>query len=232
MTYPRLMWFGPMLALAYMVLLALPNHRQDRPPHAHHLGPGLIQAKALSGWRWLIAYLGLTCLLSLPVYETQKPWTMVMLWLYSILAFALSYRDLTEYSLPVDWMMTLLILGLLFHTSGGLGSLSSALFSSSIGFISLFMLGALFYAITGKIGLGNGDPILLAAIGAWTGWRALPVVLFISSILGIMVLSSLKITHKKSWNSPMPLGAFLLAAGYLKLLDHPLIYHLSRLLYA
>ena len=44
-----------------------------------------------------------------------------------------------------------------------------------------------FKLATGKEGMGYGDFKLLAAIGAWLGWKMLPVVILLSSLVGAVV---------------------------------------------
>ena len=44
-----------------------------------------------------------------------------------------------------------------------------------------------FKLATGKEGMGYGDFKLLAAIGAWLGWKMLPLVILLSSFVGAVV---------------------------------------------
>ncbi|HEY0706632.1 MAG TPA: A24 family peptidase, partial [Polyangia bacterium] len=44
-----------------------------------------------------------------------------------------------------------------------------------------------YYYSTGREGLGLGDAKLLAVIGAALGWRALPMVIFAASFVGVIV---------------------------------------------
>ena len=54
------------------------------------------------------------------------------------------------------------------------------------GFGSLWLVAAAYRSLRGRIGLGGGDPKLLAAIGAWLGWTALPFVLVAASVIGLI----------------------------------------------
>ena len=50
--------------------------------------------------------------------------------------------------------------------------------------------------LTGKEGMGYGDFKLLAALGAWMGWQALPLVILLSSVVGASRRSMLISTGK------------------------------------
>ncbi len=55
------------------------------------------------------------------------------------------------------------------------------------GYLVLWSIYWAFKLITGKEGMGYGDFKLLAAMGAWFGWQALPMLVLISSIVGIVL---------------------------------------------
>jgi leader peptidase (prepilin peptidase)/N-methyltransferase len=57
------------------------------------------------------------------------------------------------------------------------------------GYASLWCINWIFLFITKKEGIGYGDFKLTAALGAWLGWQSLPMLLLISSILGIVYFS-------------------------------------------
>ena len=62
-------------------------------------------------------------------------------------------------------------------------------------------------------GLGAGDPKLLSAIGCWTGWQALPMLVLIAASLGLITAIYLKLAGKNIGASQkLPLGTFLALA--------------------
>jgi len=86
------------------------------------------------------------------------------------------------------------------------------------GYLCLWAIYHLFKLATGKEGMGYGDFKLLAAIGAWVGWQALPVVILFSSVVGA-ITGILLITMKGHQRSqPIPFGPFLAGAGWITLL--------------
>ena len=91
----------------------------------------------------------------------------------------------------------------------------SALFGAVFGYLSLWSVYWLFKIVTGKEGMGFGDFKLLAALGAWTGWQLLPLIIILSSLVGA-VLGILNILLSgKDKNKPIPFGPYLAIAGWI-----------------
>ena len=63
--------------------------------------------------------------------------------------------------------------------------------------------------------MGEGDFKLLAALGAWLGWMALPVLLLIASLLGVMVALFMRWRGSLQAGEPLPFGPYLVFAGLL-----------------
>jgi leader peptidase (prepilin peptidase)/N-methyltransferase len=68
-----------------------------------------------------------------------------------------------------------------------------------------------------EIGMGYGDFKLLAAIGAWLGWKFLLLVVLLSSMVGALVGVGLIFLAKRGKNVPIPFGPYLAAAGVIAL---------------
>jgi leader peptidase (prepilin peptidase)/N-methyltransferase len=66
--------------------------------------------------------------------------------------------------------------------------------------------------------MGHGDFKLLAALGAWLGWQALPIVILISSFVGAIVGISLILLKKNQLGQAIPYGPYLALAGWMTLL--------------
>ena len=74
---------------------------------------------------------------------------------------------------------------------------------------ALLLIAVIFEKLTGKEGMGGGDIKLLAMIGAWLGWKALPFVVLISSILGILIGGGALLVSGKGMRVRIPFGPFL-----------------------
>jgi len=66
--------------------------------------------------------------------------------------------------------------------------------------------------------MGYGDFKLLAALGAWLGWKMLPVIILLSSLVGAVVGIGLIVLAKRGRDIPIPFGPYLAAAGVIALL--------------
>ncbi len=71
----------------------------------------------------------------------------------------------------------------------------------------------------------------LAAIGAWLGWKMLPVVILLSSLVGAMVGIALIVFARHGRNVPIPFGPYLVLGGLIALFwgDQLLAYYLQTL---
>ncbi len=111
-------------------------------------------------------------------------------------------------SLPLLW------LGLVFNTDHLFTSPESAIWGAAAGYMILWLLFHTFKKLTGKEGMGYGDFKLLAALGAWFGFDALPVIILIAA-LGTIVIGVLGAVLKlRDFNAPMPFGPFLAIGGW------------------
>jgi len=123
--------------------------------------------------------------------------------------------------LPDALILPLLWLGLLISVGQDAGfSLvdpTTAIIGAASGYMTLWLVFQIFRLVTGKEGMGYGDFKLLAAIGAWLGWQALPMVLLMSSLAGAIVGGALMATGLLERGKPMPFGPWLALAGWLTL---------------
>jgi leader peptidase (prepilin peptidase)/N-methyltransferase len=130
---------------------------------------------------------------------------------------AMAAIDLDTKLLPDNLTLPLLWLGLLVNLGGGgLTDIGSAIIGAVAGYLVLWSVYWLFKLLTKKEGMGYGDFKLLAALGAWLGWQALPMIILLSSVVGV-ILGGAYLVVKKS-REPIPFGPFLAAAGWIALL--------------
>ena len=120
--------------------------------------------------------------------------------------------------LPDQLTLPLLWLGLVANYFGLFTDLESAVLGAIGGYLSLWLVYHAFRLATGKEGMGYGDFKLLAALGAWLGWQALPMILLLASLVGAIVGVALILLRGRDRNIPIPFGPYLAAAGWLVLL--------------
>ncbi|HDC4321049.1 A24 family peptidase [Aeromonas hydrophila] len=161
----------------------------------------------------------LTALLSLVVAATFPPgWGLLAALLLTWVLVALTFIDLDKMLLPDQLTLPLLWGGLLFNLAGGFAPLADAVIGAMAGYLVLWSLYWAFKLLTGKEGMGYGDFKLLAALGAWLGWQALPIMLLLSSLVGAFIGIGLILLRNHHQNKPIPFGPYLAIAGWIALL--------------
>ena len=130
---------------------------------------------------------------------------------------ALTVIDIDTQLLPDDITLPLIWVGLLVNLNGTFVPLQGAVIGAVAGYLSLWAVYWLFKLATGKEGMGYGDFKLLAAIGAWLGWKMLPVVILLSSLVGAIVGIGLIVFARHGRNTPIPFGPYIAAAGLIAL---------------
>lgn len=131
---------------------------------------------------------------------------------------ALTMIDIDHQLLPDDITLPLIWLGLLFNLDATYASLTDAVIGAMAGYLILWSVYQLFKLLTGKEGMGYGDFKLLAALGAWLGWQALPMIILLSSVVGIIIGVALMIIKRRGKDVPIPFGPYLAVAGWITLL--------------
>ncbi|MEM0555587.1 MULTISPECIES: prepilin peptidase [Aeromonas] len=202
-------------------------------PHCGHAITVLENIPLLS-WLWLKGRCGecqapisaryplvelLTALLSVAVAMVISPgWGTLAALLLTWVLVALTFIDLDKMLLPDQLTLPLLWGGLLFNLIGGFAPLADAVIGAMAGYLVLWSLYWAFKLLTGKEGMGYGDFKLLAALGAWLGWQALPIILLLSSLVGAIIGISLIALRKHHQGNPIPFGPYLAIAGWIALL--------------
>ena len=134
-----------------------------------------------------------------------------LLFLWSLIA--LTFIDLDEMLLPDQLTLPLLWLGLLLSTQSIFVAPTEAILGAALGYLSLWSVFWAFKILTGKEGMGYGDFKLLAALGAWTGYAYLPVIIVISSFVGAVFGITMMLTKKTEQGQAIPFGPYLAIAG-------------------
>ena len=130
----------------------------------------------------------------------------------------LTVIDLDHQLLPDSITLPLLWAGLAINSGNLFIPLDTAVWGAIAGYLSLWSVYWGFRLITGKEGMGFGDFKLLAALGAWVGWIALPTVILLSSLVGACVGLFMVLVRGRDKSIPIPFGPYLAAAGWLTLL--------------
>lgn len=146
---------------------------------------------------------------------------------------ALTMIDVDHQLLPDNITLPLLWLGLLVNTllpDAGVGP-ANAVLGAVIGYLALWSVYWAFKLLTGKEGMGYGDFKLLAALGAWMGWKVLLLIVILSSLVGAIVGIIMLLFLGRDRNIPIPFGPYLAGAGFITLIwgDTLMSLYFSRL---
>ena len=131
---------------------------------------------------------------------------------------ALTVIDLNTMLLPDNITLPLMWLGLLLSLATVFVGPTASIVGAAAGYLSLWAVYHLFRLLTGKEGMGYGDFKLLAALGAWFGWQALPFIILVSSLVGAVIGIGLIVFRGHDRNLPIPFGPYLAIAGWIMLM--------------
>ena len=129
---------------------------------------------------------------------------------------ALTGIDFDTQLLPDRLTFPLAGLGLAVNSQGWFVSPTQSIWGLLLGFLSLWVVVKIFYLITKKHGMGQGDFKLLAVLGAWLGPTMLPLIILLSSLLGSIV--GIILMKKQRESRPFAFGPYIAIAGIIALL--------------
>jgi leader peptidase (prepilin peptidase)/N-methyltransferase len=95
---------------------------------------------------------------------------------------------------------------------------ADAIIGAAAGYLSLWSVFHAFRLVTGKEGMGFGDFKLFAALGAWLGWRVLPLIILLAAAAGALIGISMILLRGRDRSAPMPFGPYLAIAGWIAML--------------
>ena len=152
-------------------------------------------------------------------------WEALMGILLTLYLIPITMIDYDHQLIPDSTVLPLVWIGLLmslWHPLPGADTLfissRDAIVGAAAGYLSLWSVYQLFKLITGKEGMGYGDFKLLAALGAWLGWQALPIIILMSAVVGAVVGICLIVFRGRDRQVPIPFGPYLAAAGWITML--------------
>ncbi|MFO1368335.1 MAG: A24 family peptidase [Marinagarivorans sp.] len=134
---------------------------------------------------------------------------MVFVWILV----ALTLIDVDHQLLPDNLTLPLLWLGLVANSFSLFVPLTQAVWGAVVGYLSLWSVYWVFKLLTGKEGMGYGDFKLLAALGAWMGWQAVPLIIILSSLVGAVIGGAAMILAGRGRDFRIPFGPYLAGAG-------------------
>ena len=142
-------------------------------------------------------------------------WALVYVWTMLALAFI----DQETGYLPDDLTQPLLWLGILVSFNQTLGvDLPASVAGAAAGYLTLWTIAKGWGLLRNVEAMGHGDFKLLAAIGAWLGWKAILGAVLISSFMGAIAGIVVMAATGQGMQAKLRFGPYLAAAGVLLLL--------------
>jgi len=176
----------------------------------------------------------ITGLLSLALFiEFGLSVKTIFLFLFTAALIVIAFIDLQHKIIPdvISLPGILLGLALSFFPSSGISPVD-ALIGVVGGGGFLYLVGTAFEKVTGREGMGGGDVKLLAMIGAWMGWKALPFIVLISSLSGAVIGGVSLVISRQGVRSRIPFGPFLALGAFVFLFfENEIVlwfYHMGR----
>lgn len=132
---------------------------------------------------------------------------------------ALAFIDQETGLLPDDLTLPLLWIGLVVNLGAAFVPLRDAVLGALAGYLSLWAIYWAYKLATGKEGMGYGDFKMHAAVGAFLGWKVLPLVILLSSIVGLAFGALQMIAARGRWDAGFRFhfGPYIAIAGIVAL---------------
>jgi leader peptidase (prepilin peptidase)/N-methyltransferase len=126
---------------------------------------------------------------------------------------AMSVIDLDTKYLPDDLTLPLLWAGFVVAALGWTTPLPDAFWGAVAGYVPLWALAAFMSLVLRRDAMGVGDLKLLAALGAWLGWKAIFPIIMMACIVGLCVnLPRVLLGHHQRGDQ-IPFGPFIAGGG-------------------
>jgi leader peptidase (prepilin peptidase)/N-methyltransferase len=184
------------------------DHDGQQPPVLPSLHPGIEIACTLAG---AVAALALPAPLSL--FAGALGWVLL----------TLALIDLRHLEVPDALSLPLIPAGLAATWWVEPQAILTHAAAAAAGAGTIWLLGEAFRRFRGRAGIGGGDVRLFAVAGAWVGLAALPGVLFLSGIFGLIAAAFLIHRGWVAWNDRIPFVPALSAALWVVVLVPELV---------
>jgi leader peptidase (prepilin peptidase)/N-methyltransferase len=138
---------------------------------------------------------------------------------------ALAFIDQHTGYLPDSLTLPLLWMGLIANLGGAFVPLADAVIGAAAAYLFLWSVNAAFRLVRGMDGMGYGDFKLYAAVGAFLGWKFLPLVILLSSLVGLAFGSLQMFSARRGWDWKFRFhfGPYLALAGIIAMFWGPAI---------
>lgn len=139
--------------------------------------------------------------------------TFAALFIFCSALVVITFIDLEHQIIPDEISLSGIVLGFLFSFILPWNNWLNSLIGILLGGGSLLLVAWGYEKMTGKEGMGGGDIKLLAMMGAFLGWKAVPFIIFVSSLSGSLIGITIMMVSKKDSKLAIPFGPYLAFAA-------------------
>ena len=156
---------------------------------------------------------GITFVLIFTFY--QNFYDIFLLIIIYLILLNILFIDLKYFIIPDTLNILLAIIGLVknfipitiaqFQTT-----LQNSVIGGLVGFFLIYSIIFLYRYFKNREGMGLGDAKLMIGIGLLLGWQAIPIILFLAAILGLLFVTPSLIKKTKQLTTEIPFGPFII----------------------
>ncbi len=160
----------------------------------------------------------LTGIITLALWNKFGPsWHLLVYLVFSYGLIVVAFIDLAHKIIPDLISLPGIVIG--FTSSFLLSDITwlDSLLGILVGGGTLYLVTWGYYLVTKRIGMGGGDIKLLAMIGAFMGWQAIPFIIFLSALTGSVIGILFIFIKGAGKDYQIPFGPFLAAAAEMQL---------------
>ena len=199
-------WFDNIPLVSFIVLMAKCRHCSTKIDFKYFL------VELISGLNFLIIF-----------YFFGISIESLLLIILSIFFLIIYFIDLKHFIIPNELTYPLIVLGFgkTFFTNQNyyiFPDYLNSIIGGVAGYTIIWVIIFLYKKLKNIEGMGLGDAKLLAAIGFWFGWIALPFVLFFSSLTALIISVPSLIKKTKNLQTKIPFGPYIILGCVLYLL--------------
>jgi leader peptidase (prepilin peptidase) / N-methyltransferase len=163
----------------------------------------------------------ITALLSVWIWNLFPPLLALTYLVFTYGLIVATFVDIDHFIIPDEISLGGCVVGLILsallpqlqetdnHLAGLVNSLLGLVFGGGV----LLVIAVVGSFVMRKEAMGMGDIKLIAAMGAFLGWKAPLFIIAVSSILGSVIGIGMMIQKQKRWGLKMPFGPFLAMAA-------------------
>ena len=144
----------------------------------------------------------------------------LLLLILSIFFIIIYFIDLKHYIIPNELTFPLMFIGFIKSFDPNLNqaifpNFINSLIGGVFGYSIIWLIIFFYKKVRNKEGMGLGDAKLLAAVGFWFGWIAIPFVLFFSSVVALLFVMPSLLKKSKKLTSQIPFGPYIILGSIL-----------------